>query len=311
MDPALLQQLAIGAIPPGIFGAIVFFAVWWRKQPEVGGAEGPLDFAIGRDVVVVLAIAAAMLVMHPLITAGIKLPEWVVPPRRGADWLPVVTVVAMLIALAGLLLRGQRLPMWAWAIVAIVVVVGLGALAAQRLVRETWSVQESLAHLGGVAVITFVLGWGLLVLARKPGVVGVASVVIVAGSLANILAGPMNSLKLAQLAGVMAAVLTPAAVMTLIRPTQVLAMSAVAMVVMGLGSVSLQGVVFGSAKVSSVVLSLGLLAISPWMGVLAGRVVKRDGVVKSLVQLAAVGLPGAIAMGVWLVQQKAESGAEY
>lgn len=313
MDQALLQQLTLGAIPPGIIGAIVFFALWLPRRVQaqtiVDGTS--LDFANLRGILITLALGCTLFVMHPLIMAGLKPPAWTLPPRRAADWLPVVAVIGTLLAFAGLLLRAQRLHALLLALPVTLVALAFGALASRRLLTDTWSLPQSLAHLAGLGLFTYIITTGVLMLARKPGLVGVASLVIIAGGTANIMAGPLNSLKLAQWSGVSAAFLTPAALVVFLRPAQAMPLAAVALVMLALSSVTTQAVVFGSASLRLTVFSLAMLAISPWLGVLAGAIIKRDGLIKSLTQLAAVGLPGAIAMGVWLVTQQAESAQDY
>ncbi|MFY7895725.1 MAG: hypothetical protein ACOVP8_05795, partial [Phycisphaerales bacterium] len=151
----------------------------------------------------------------------------------------------------------------------------------------------------------------VLTLARKPGLVGVAALIVMAGTTANLMAGPLNSLKLAQWSGVSAAFLTPAAIIVFLRPSHALPVAVAALVMLALSSVTTQAVVFGSASLRLVVLSLAMLAASPWLAILTGKLIKREGLPKSIAQLAALGLPGAIAMGIWLATQQAESSQDY
>lgn len=313
MDQALLQQLALGAIPPGIIGAIIFFVLWLpRRAQAAASSDGTsLDFADTRGIIITLAIGCTLFLMHPFIMAGLRLPTWILPPRRASDWLPLVAIIGTLLAFAAMLLRAQRFHSLLVAIPVTVVAMAFGALAARRLITDSWSLQQSLAHVAGLGLFTYITTTGVLTLARRPGLVGVAALVIVAGSTANIMAGPLNSLKLAQWSGVSAAFLTPAALLALLRPAVGLPIAAVALVMLALSSVTTQAVVFGSASLRLTVFSLVMLAMSPWLGVVTGTFFRRDGLAKSLAQLAAVGLPGAVAMGVWLATQQAESGPDY
>lgn len=312
MDQALLQQLALGAIPPGLFGALIFFALWLPRRSQLANSDSTsLNFADTRGIIITLALGFTLFMMHPFIMAGPNLPTWILPPRRSADWLPVIALIGTPLALAALLLRAQRVPALLLALPVTLVALVFGALAARRLIENTWSLQQSLAHLGGLAAFIYITTAGVLMLARKPGLVGVAALVIMAGTTANLMAGPLNSLKLAQWSGVSAAFLTPAVLVVFLRPSHALPVAVGALVMLALTSVSTQAVVFGSASLRLVILSLTMLAASPWLAVLTGKLIKREGLPKSIAQLAALGLPGAIAMGIWLATQQAESSQDY
>ncbi len=312
MDPALLQQLALGAIPPGLFGALIFFTLWLPKRSQFANADSTsLNFADTRGMIITLALGLTLFVMHPFIMAGPNLPTWVLPPRRAADWLPVIALVGTLIAFTALLLRAQRLHPLLLALPVTLVVLAFGALASRRIITDTWSLQQSISHLAGLGAFTFVTTAGVLTLARKPGLVGVAALVVMAGTTANLMAGPLNSLKLAQWSGVSAAFLTPAAIIVFLRPSHALPVAVAALVMLALSSVTTQAVVFGSASLRLVILSLAMLAASPWLAILTGKLIKREGLPKSIAQLAALGLPGAIAMAIWLATQQAESSQDY
>jgi hypothetical protein len=307
MDPALLQQLALGAVPAGIAGSVIFFSLWWSRRaavPARSGEASSLDFSDARSLLIVLGMGVVLVLMHPLIMSGLRAPMWVVPARRASDWLPIVVTMGTLLALATVLLRGQRLHVWVWALGLSLLTIGFGALASRRLIAETWSTSQAAGYLAGLAIFVFVTAWGMLALLRKPGWVSIAALLIVAGSTANIMAGPLNSLKLAQWAGVSAAVLTPAVLVAFVRPVRALPLAAGALVMLALGSVTLQAVYFGSASLRLTVVSLAMLAASPWCGVLAGSIVKREGWLRAIMQLSAVALPGAIAMGLWLLTQQ-------
>lgn len=311
MDPGVLQQLAWGAIPPGIFGAVVFGAAWKKRGQPREAAGAMLQWSAGSELFIIAMFGVALFIMHSVIYNGPSRMMWKLPPINSNQWLPIGAFVAMMLAMAATLLNGQRWCAWGWAILAGVVVAGLGAATARKLIAGTWSGAETAMYVGGAGVGAFVLAWGLAKLAVTPGFVGAASAAIVAGSLANVMAGPLNSLTLAQWSGITAAFATPAAMLGLLRPAAVLPIGVAFVAAVALGQAGFQVSAYGSAKMTTLLVSLALVVSGPWAGVAMSAMVKPTTLWRKLLVLAAVALPGAIAMAIWLPTQMGEAGPEY
>jgi hypothetical protein len=197
MDPALVRQLVIGTVPPGIAGTLLFAAAWWRRpaaaEPGVGHRGW---FASG----LVVALATLYGVFHALVL-GARF-----PPAQSTDGL----VIAAASAAIGAVLLGlpmlQRHAALGW-VARIVVIAVVGAVAAGR-VRANWSIHEAAILLGGFTLAGVLASAGAeSVLRRRGTLTGILVLLVFAAGASQILVLGFSSLKLSQSAGIWAAML--------------------------------------------------------------------------------------------------------
>ncbi|MCC6675949.1 MAG: hypothetical protein IT436_02280 [Phycisphaerales bacterium] len=198
MDPQILKQLAAGAIPPGLFAALVFLAVWWRPGPAVEAGR-----ASRRTLWGALILAAAYITTHFIVLRG---PVW--PPASAADWLPYIAALAAgagVMAGVGAGFRGARL-MTRWVVTA-VLIGGIGWMSAAGPIARSWNIRETLAHLGGFAAAALAASLAAARLTdRAAGPWPAVMIMLPVMTASQLLVVVYHSLLLGQAAGIAAAV---------------------------------------------------------------------------------------------------------
>ena len=206
LDPAILRQLAMGAIPPGV-ASLVLFALLWRRGTRKSGS---------RPILAALGLGLLYGAFHAWLF-GLRF-----PPRESMDWLPLAAIAAAVGSCAlACLPTGDHRPRWrpsiGGAVITIAVLGLVGWLAAGNL-RKSWSAAETLENVGWFVLLTGLAWAGASVLAhRRPGPVAPLTLLIIAGGASQVLALAFSSLKFAQSAGIWAAFLGGAMVVAFFR----------------------------------------------------------------------------------------------
>lgn len=308
IDAGVLEQIALGVVPPGIAGVILFAALWWRQGG--GDAARPASW---RLVVLPVALAAFYTGFHAFLFGGLH-----VPPRQSTDWLPVASVIAAVAAIAfGLLSapstsgetsgkRGRKMARSAgpWLLVAAALAV-IGWLAAGNL-RTSWGVGEAAMHVGGFAGLALAASLGAERIAhRRPGPVSAVAMLVFAAGASQVLALGFHSLKFSQSAGLWAAFMGGAMVVALFRRGLSLARGGAVLVVAMVMAAMYQGVLFTMTPRAWVFAAL--VASSPAMAGLATFPAEGRGVRKALLTLGVAIVPIAVALGMALANAGGEN----
>lgn len=313
MDPALVRQLAIGAVPPLVAGALVFAAAFGRRAGQAPaqslGVQGTRAVSGWRATLLVVACAVVPVLMHRLVWNA--WPKW--PPVGSDQALFYVAVIAALVGLASWLVldvagAGRR---WALAIVVPLVLVGLvgaGFLSARNLIANRWGTEGTLRHAAVFlpAAVAFVAG--LVLLVRTPGPGSVGSVALLATVLSQTIAAGLSGLALGQSAGVVASFLGAGAVVALFRPAVAIPIAAALGLGVLLATIGLHGVLFGIGDNRAWMMLAFVLA--PWLAWLPTRVTRWQRWKLWIAQLALALLPlgVAIALAVRNVLRQQEYG---
>lgn len=307
MDDKLLKLLALGALAPGLFAAIFFAAVWFRKPAGVSGASAPWVRAL-----IPLALAAAYAVMHRVLFGSLNL-----PPRSADDWLPVAAFIAAA-ALLPLALRpvdpSAKASSLRMVAIYAPIVIGAGLLGYLLLGKLTdrMSGGAIAAHAGLFALAASLAAVSIERVARtSPAALTGFIAMTVAGGASQVLVLAFNSLKLSQSAGVWAALMGGAMVVGLTFRGRSLAFAgAVLPVMMALAAVY-SGVLF--TDTDNALVYAGLLAASPVLAALGsvGPMVKLQGWKSWALKATLAGLPvaGALAMAGYAAYKASQEAA--
>lgn len=197
MDPAIIKQLLLATVPPGLAAALASL-VLFRK----GATAGP--GAAGALAMVFAGVYAA--------THWFVLGTPPIPPVSGFDWLPAVAVLCAAGAIVAGATRG-----WMRPVVVGVVFLVCGGLSARNLIANAWSPGVAAAHLGGLVVAGTLAALGAGVVARAAGPTPSAVMFVAAAGAASVCEGAFQSLRLAQSAGVFAALFAGSLLVAMIR----------------------------------------------------------------------------------------------
>ncbi|HYF13494.1 MAG TPA: hypothetical protein VD971_00325 [Phycisphaerales bacterium] len=233
MEPAVLQQVALGGAIPLAVGLILFALRWWGSPSEPADRPG-----LWRDRVVVLAIGVTAAAMHWLITgARARFPS---PDASG--WLPWVYLLSALV-----LSWRLRYPTLALGWIGLFLGVAGAIVSARVLLGGSWSRDASLAHLGGAMLFGGVMGWGLVRAARRSALLALGSAALTFGVLAGAAPAVFDNLKSGQGVGVFAAVAGAGAIVALFRRPVLLHPAVVIVMVVGASVTLWQGVTFSQS----------------------------------------------------------------
>jgi hypothetical protein len=250
LDPAIVKQLALGIVPPGLAGTALF-AMTLRKRD----AETPTAGWLPR--LAPLLLAALYCGAHALVL-GLR-----VPPRESTDWLPIA---ALLTGVAATFLgRGERgrAALLAGGFLRLFVLAGVGVLAAGRI-RANWSAEEAAMQIGGfvLAAAVAMLSTEIVIRRRNAALAALVLLAFAAGA-SQVLVLGFSSLKLSQSAGLWAAMLGGAVLVGLFRRGSTLPLG-IALVVVALTIAAMfQGALYTSTKQPW--LLIALVAASPAM----------------------------------------------
>lgn len=324
MDPALVKQLLLGAVPPLVLGVIVFGLLWRRwsmdlvtrllddSEPARRGDRRVLGERVSdagsrrwHDVLLVCCVGATFLGVYPLVFG--KVQAWPGLSGDGAMfWVGVVAVVAGVAAC----FVPKRWLVWLLVVPALAVCCWLSF-------RRQWfgeNFGESIWLIVGFMGVGVLFTSGLMMLGWIGRIVGVWGGVLAVGLCAQVLVVCLASLKHAQGAGAIASLLTFAMVMVLLRPTRALGGPVLITAGVILTTQLMQAAHFGRGE--SPFLMVGLATVGPLLGVAClFLTTRRRGLVSVLVPLAAIVLPGLIAVGTGaylsLQAEKSSTGADY
>lgn len=329
MDSEIINQLARGAIPPGVFGTLAFGALWWTAtrsaRPEPESVEGRI--ALSR---LTAAREGWRLLLTPVVFAVAYIPthllvlgrKW--PPHAAFDWLPVIAVVALAMALVW---RIPRLPVAArWALVA-VGLAAIGWMSSANQIKNSWGAGRTAAYLGAFVLVGLGAAWAMVRVSARvtipaaargdgqdAGIVsdpwtggrGPVSVLLVLAPVmtaSQLLVLGYESLRLGQAVGVAVAVLSGALIVSLWRRGLRLGVGGVLWPMVMAMACLYQGVLSDGRGITKVYPLL--VALSPVAVLIARRVTgaKMRPTVRTAIELAAAILPAAAAMALALANR--------
>ncbi len=315
MDPALIRQLALGAVPPLVLGFIIFVAMWWSRRHDLGDAaelstarRAPMSCDLGgcslitsspysrlREFVVLLGLAASFLGLYPLIYGQVQ-----AFPGRSADGALFYSAIMALLASA--LCIFLRCPFRRSVVVALAAA-GIALLTFHRQVMglsgaKQWAALESLFVLIMLPVLCVSLSLALSALANRGRLGGIISIVACVGAIAQTLVVTLASLKHAQGAGILASFLSPAALIVFLRPAMRMPASAMCFCALILATLLTQAVQFGDADSQRTNwIIVGIAVLAPWAAVAALANMKRGGLAREALAIIACVVVGGACVG--------------
>lgn len=316
MDPALIRQLMIGAIPPMLLGAVIFAVLWWSQRTDFGEHRGePRErHKVLRDFVVLSGLGASFLGLYPLIYGSIQ----TFPGRTADGALFYCAIIALAIGALCLFVRCIT----SRSIIVAVAAIAISCLTFRRGIfgadgGDAWNLGHSLFVIASLAAMSVLVSTGLTLLAERGRIGGVLSVIACVGAISQTLVVTLAQLKHAQGAGIFASFLLPAGLMVFLRPALRIPGGAMCFCGLVLATQLAQSVQFGDKdKVVTHWIIACIASAAPWAGVLALRSLKRCGIAKELLPIIACSLVGGASVGYGVYQTLAEknnqsSGEEY
>jgi hypothetical protein len=322
MDPTLVKQLLLGAVPPLVLGVIVFGLIWRARSRDLvtraladaasrderqqcGDHVSDQGSRRWHDVVLVLCVAAAFLGVYPIVFG--KVQAW--PGLSGDGAMFWVGVIAVAAGIAACIVPRRHA---VWGVVAPAL-----AVCCWLSFRRQWfgdNFSESTWLIAGFLGVGILLTSGLMMLGWMGRIAGVWSGVLAVGLCAQVLVVCLASLKHGQGAGAMASLLTFAMVMVLLRPTRALGGPTMITVGLILTTQLMQAAHFGRGELPF--LMVGLASIGPLLGAIGLCLTsRRRGLASVLIPILATVLPGlaAVGTGAYLSLQadKASGAADY
>lgn len=259
IDTAIIRQIAMGTVPPGLAAAVLFALLWWRAPAGTAAASQRW-----RAAACATGLGAMYAGFHAWLF-GLRF-----PPRESMDWLPIAAGVAVIAGLLPAFTPSKVAPggsppeRFAWK-VPLTALALIGWLAAGNL-RKSWSAADLVLHVGWFVLLSGSALAGAAVLARRrPGPVAPLTLLVVFAGASQMLVLAYSSLKLGQSAGLWAAFLGGALVVALVRRELSLARGAVFVSVATTAAAVFQGFLFTSTERAAAY--AGLIAAS---AVLAG-----------------------------------------
>ncbi|MBS0197062.1 MAG: hypothetical protein JSR77_09905 [Planctomycetes bacterium] len=261
----IIQLVLWGVATPLLAGFVVFLTVWWRRS------ESPATVVLQTALSGALGVAGAY-----VFSQGMMLGVPSVPAKEAAHWLPIAALAG-----AGLGVIELLVPRLANKYVALAVVIGIGVVLPRTLPLE------GRAEWLRPAVLLWSLLWASLrvVCAVPTRFVGIIAMGILSACAAALLAAS-GSLKLGQLAGIVAFALLGSCLASVVRPGTRWVGPASGAVAALLASMLGQGIAFGSTPQSATMVlagaavaampasTLGVIKASSWKRVvLVGAVV--------------------------------------
>lgn len=301
MNPAILQQLAIGALIPGAVGLIFFLSVWLSRRgtPEASSFESTLRVAtqLGeRPWIAPLVFGAIAAIGVPTLIGAVEF-----PPRRAFDWTPIVALAAMLLGLLAPngVAGGVRLKAPVrWALRAGLVLAV--AYVSSRSLLKSWGPANAAVWIGGFTILTLASFWGVeRVLNRTRDWSGPAIVMIWAGAAGQVLIVTLDSLRQGQVATMMAAVAGAAMIAAIIRPRFTLAYGGVHVPVIVTAMSVFQAAIFKDDLPTVWWAQAGLLLASAVLPTLIRTGPRGEsGLSREIVRVALAAVPAMAAVGI-------------
>lgn len=299
MEPAILRQLAVGALVPGVFATVLFALAWIPRQPEAGQPRTALQ-TLGywaTLILVPLALPLVYLASHPIV---FPMPETL---RSSFDRLPIAAGILGVFTLSAVCVRAWalRAPLWILGLVLMALSIGVE--------RAAWNDHT---RFSAVSVGLFVL-LGMIAIASTSalmrttrGATSALLLLIIGAGASQLLVLGFHSLKHGQAAGFAASVAGGALAVSLLRPRRSL-QGAGAAISAFTAFMMLHGVLFTETPYAW--LLAALVTLSPAAALLV-NLMPLTGIKATLARLMLAGLPFAIAMGIAL-SQKTSSAADY
>ena len=203
MDPAMVKNLALGAIPPALIAAVYFVALWLKRSP-VGQADGS-GVRVERRVVLIPVVMAATMLLTFMLVFGTPM----LAPVTAFDWLPLIGVAAGVAGVIASLERAPSVVRWAPAVAAIL----FSAWAsAKNPIANSWPAAQSAAYLlESLLAGVVVLAGATWLASRRAGLAPVLVLMLFAGAVTQLLVLGYFSMKVGQVAGMGASMLIAAA----------------------------------------------------------------------------------------------------
>lgn len=294
MDPAMVKNLALGAVPPLVLMLVYFAIVHRRRGAEQAwwvGAVTPLVMALA--VVVTYAIAFQM----PTLSA-----------RASFEWLPIAAIAAGIAGAVASMERWPALVRWTPAVLAVL----FGAWASARnLIGGSWSAAQTGAYLVEAGVTGVVLlGAGHVLVAKRAGIVPALVLMLFAGAASQLLVLGFFSMKVSQVAGMGASMMMAAVAVAFRRPTLRVGSGAMVFIVALSLTALAQGRLYGQATPEFVRIYAALLTLSLVGGALVQAWVadRWSARVRGAMVLGAVALPLVVGIGIagakWQADEK-------
>lgn len=297
MEPAILKQLALGVVPPGLIATALFAVLWFRK-PRDGGA-GPTSRL--RLALTPLAIAAVYVICHQFVFSRTTFPL-----RDSTAWFAVIAAALGLIGsvVAAMGKAGPR---------ALLFLLGaaFAGWASSRLLIANWSPGERAIQLGGFAVVGAVASLAAAAAANTPGPrrgpLPVFTLMVWVAAASQLLVLGFFSLKLSQVVGLVAAGVGGAWVIAFWRRNLELGHAGVGVVTLLTLTGVYHGTLYGGAD--KPYLLAGLAAASPLVWLAAAHLLplRSRPIIRGLIETGLTAAPtvAAIAIAV-LTKEPAE-----
>lgn len=297
MDPDIIQQLAKGAIPPGMIGALLLLPLWWsagKRNAEDSAGNTNFRTLVTVAIYAVAFVATFSYAIRPLSGSAVRMED-------------VLPWIALVLAFFATLVEVRSLH---WRVRGLFIVVGTVLASAiylsfSPLTRAGWAV-DAWKWFVGLAGAATVSSLSLAVVASsirgetsspqselfsngRAGPVPAIVALIVAAFSSQLLVVGFHGLKFGQVAGIGASFAGAAAVVAVLRPK------------MQFGA----GTVFAIAAFSAITLAAGialgdapegndyriyqalLVTLSPVAAAVAGLLVRKPGFVRGALQVLA------------------------
>jgi hypothetical protein len=287
MDIEVLKQLALGVIPPGIFGLLLFAMLWQRGGQDPDGATGRVG---------ALAMGFGFVALSAIIFTGVQL-----PPASADRW---IAPIAAGLGVLGFVLAGDsgpwtgrvlRIPILAF--VALVSAPWIASTLLERPDGKGSGAGAGLLAVAGFVVISMATLRALRILhQRRPGAGAVGATIALLGASSQVLVLAFDALKMGQAVGVFAAMLGGGLIVAFFRPGATLRWM-LDVPVLTSAAAFFQGYVRGDTVERSWVYLL-LIAVSPWMALLPdlGPTARLAGWRSWTLRLVLMGVPLVVAL---------------
>lgn len=305
MDPGMVKNLALGAVPPALLVA-AFFAAAWARRGEPRQPEARTDWRIvATPLVFALAVVA---------TYWIAFGAPTLKPVASIDWLPLIAVGA---GIAGAFAAAEGLP----------AVVRFGPTALALALAAWGSVKNLLASASKVNLVTaelleFALASGValagtLYVARRGRIAPILLLLLFAGGACQLLVLAYANMKVGQVVGMSASMLGAALLVALWRKNFNIGAGAVVFVVVLTMAGVLQSRLYGRAapEIGRAYGALLILAVGAAWIVEAAAPQRWPARLRASLVVIATALPLAIGLGLagkkWMADQQADEAEPY
>ena len=300
MDPDIIQQLAKGAIPPGIIGALLLLPLWWsagRRSAAESASKANLRSLLTVAVYAIAFVATFSYAIRPLSGSAVRM-EDVLP------W--IALTLAFFAALAEI--RSLHWPVRALFITGGAVLASAIYLCFAPTTRAGWTTDAWKWYVG-LSFVTTVSSLSLAAIASsnrgdadnkaptpfssgRAGPVPAIIALIVAAFSSQLLVVGFHGLKFGQVAGIGASFAGAAAVVAVLRPKMQFG-AGTAFAIAAFSTITLAaGIALGDAPDGTDyrIYQALLVALSPVAAAGVGLVVRKPGFVRGALQGAVAGL---------------------